>query len=98
MCLEGAVGTLTCESNIVRSWQQSLAGNYRYKSWQLQFWHNFFMSCLPKNAPQRQLYIHVPLLQNVLLFYSDCCADTYYPDHFGALLTLFNHITPRVVL
>jgi len=28
---------------------------------------------------------------------SDCYADTYYPDHFGSLLPLFNHITPRVM-
>jgi len=27
------------------------------------------------------------------LSYYDCCADTYYPDHFGSLLPLFHHIT-----
>ena len=31
----------------------------------------FCLSCPPNTSP---------LPQNILLFYSDCCADTYYPD------------------
>ena len=40
-----------------------------------------------------------PLPQNILLFYSDCCVDTYYPDpdHLHWCLPLFNHITSRVM-
>ena len=37
------------------------------------------MRRLPKNAPHDIFHIHVQLPRNVLLFYSDCCADTYYP-------------------
>ena len=41
------------------------------------------LSRLPTPPPPQHLYIHVPLPRNILLFYSDCCVDTYYPDHFG---------------
>ena len=47
------------------------------------------MSRLPKHITPRHLYFHMPLPRNVLLFYSDCCADTYYPGHFGSLSACF---------
>jgi hypothetical protein len=44
---------------------------------------------------------HLLLLQTVQLhhnnLYSDCCIDDYYPDNFGSLVLLFNHITSRVM-
>ena len=39
----------------------------------------------------------MPLPQNIWLFYSVNCADTFYPDHFCWRLPLFNHIIPRVM-
>jgi hypothetical protein len=41
-----------------------------------------FKNKLAKSAPPRHLNIHVSLPRNVLLLYSDCCVDTYYPDNF----------------
>ena len=55
------------------------------------------MSCLPNPPPPQHLFFHMPLPQNIWLFYSVNCADTFYPDHFCWRLPLFNHIIPRVM-
>ena len=60
-----------------------------YQDWQ--------KSRLPKHPPPRFLYIKMPSSLVLLLFYSDCCVNTCYPDNFGSLVPLINHIMLRLM-
>ena len=60
-------------------------------------YQNWQKSRLPKHPPPRFVDFKMPSSLFLLLFYSDCCTDTYYPDNFGSLVPLINHITLRVM-
>ena len=56
-----------------------------------------FMSRLPKHPPPQFVDFKMPSSLFLVLVYSACCPDTYYPDNFGSLVPFINHIMLRVM-